>query len=114
MTINYGKLSLTALFGMSLLISHSAHAATWSATASSCVPDNGSEGKYVFTDGKLTFSGSSTGTLAVRCNITNPFDDTDDRPAWNLLTVGYRDPDGNASDNHSTVRAKLLRIWKDS
>lgn len=113
MTIHYGRPFLT-VFGMFLLISQAAHAATWSTVASACVPDNSSAGKYAFSDGALTFAGSHTGSIAARCNVTNPFDDTADRPIWNLLTVGYRDPDGNAQYNHSTVTAKLFRVRKDN
>jgi len=93
-----------------LFISQGAHAATWSSSASACVPSDGSVGKYDFEDATLKFSANSTGEILVRCHITNPFDDTDSAPIWNTLTVGYQDPD--AHEQAYQVEAKLIRVNK--
>jgi hypothetical protein len=114
MTIHYQKSSLGMLFGMFLLISQAGHAATWSSSASACVPGDGSAGRFAFDEASLKFAGGSTGNIVVRCHVTNPFDDSGTSPIWNTLTVGYQDPDGNSTAKAYTVTAKLLRVDKDT
>jgi len=95
-----------------MLVAQSAFASRWTATASTCaigVDQVGDSGIYTITGGSaLTFSGSNTGEIKARCNVTNPLDSG--VPTWSTLTVGYQDPDGELTTYQ--VHVTLYRVKK--
>src|SRR5262245_14353909 len=74
-------------------------AGAWTHVASACTPDENSI-DYQFSGAGVSFPGSITGDITLRCNITNVMDP--DTP-WTTLEVVYRDPDGSGTTNQVTV-----------
>ena len=74
-------------------------AGAWTHVASACTPDENSI-DYQFSGAGVSFPGSITGDITLRCNITNVMDP--DAP-WTTLEVVYRDPDGSGTTNQVTV-----------
>lgn len=104
------KFQVLASLGGLLVMSVAAQAQTWSSAASVCQPGIDSAGLYTFNGGQFKFSGTSTGQIKVRCQVTNPMDSG--VPAWGTLVVGYQDPDGTGIDYQ--VDAQLNRVSKSS
>lgn len=71
----------------------------WTQVASACTPDEDSI-DYQMGGAGVSFPGSVTGEITLRCNITNVMDL--DFP-WNTLEVVYRDPDGSGTTNQVKV-----------
>lgn len=74
-------------------------AGAWTHVASACTPDDDSI-DYQFSGAGVSFPGSVTGEITLRCNITNVMNP--DAP-WTTLEVVYRDPDGSGTTNQVTV-----------
>jgi hypothetical protein len=86
----------------------------WSQSANSCAVDDSNTGNFVATYNSLAFkSGSSATNLWAWCHVTNPLDTgnpdgLNNRPLWNGLIAGYRDPDGIGTA--AGVKATLYRL----
>lgn len=106
MITHKGSTLLTAVTGVLVLLSLSAAAQTWSATASTCQVDDGYPIVFDVSGGTLSFAGGNSGTIHARCNVTNPVDTG--KPTWIGLRVGYRDPDGVNSSTR--VYATLYQV----
>lgn len=68
-------------------------AAVWTATGSTCVPDDSSLSKYVTDGTAFKHKSGKTGSIFGRLNVTNPMDDGSS-PPWNGMRVSYVDPCG--------------------
>ncbi|MBM4259273.1 MAG: hypothetical protein FJ147_25655 [Deltaproteobacteria bacterium] len=101
-TMNGGDAQADRSVGNStLILSHG----TWTHTASACTPDESSI-DYQMGGASVSFPGSITGEITLRCNITNIMDPN--FPSWNTLEVVYRDPDGSGAANR--VRVTLHKV----
>jgi hypothetical protein len=110
MTITKKKFALGILLGSLFLMSHTALAATWSTSGSVCEPGVESAGLYTLSGAKFLFSGTNTGEIKARCQVTNPMDSG--VPPWSTMVVGYQDPDGTGINYQ--VTAQLIRVDKSS
>jgi hypothetical protein len=79
----------------------------WTHVASACTPDDDSI-DYQLGGAGVSFPGSVTGEITLRCNITNVMDP--DLP-WGILEVVYRDPDGSGTANQ--VKVTLHQVGLD-
>lgn len=85
----------------------------WTAVASTCVPDENSDGEYEFDFGRARFRGANTGVISFRCNVTDPADFSNPaNPSWARMDVTYDDPDGFFSDHQ--VQVTLRRVHEVS
>ena len=82
-------------------------AGAWTHVASACTPDDDSI-DYEFDGAGVSFPGSVTGDITLRCNVTNVMDP--DFP-WHILEVVYRDPDGSGTTNQ--VKVTLHKVSLD-
>ena len=110
MTTTKKKIALGILLGSVFLMSHTASAATWSSSGSVCEPGVDGAGLYTFSGAKFLFSGSNTGEVRTRCQVSNPMDSG--VPPWNTMVVGYQDPDGTGINYQ--VTAQLVRVDKST
>jgi hypothetical protein len=106
-TQGFLRLFLIGLLGLSFLFTLAAGAGATSEqsrAAISCVPDDDTiPEKFVASStGKITFQGTSTGSLYFYCHFTNP-EDTGN-PDWNAIFLTNKDTGANA-----VVEAKLYR-----
>lgn len=72
---------------------------TWTQVVSSCTPDEDTI-DYQMSGAGVSFPGTITGELTLRCNITNVMAPDAN---WDILEVVYNDPDGNGAANQVTV-----------
>lgn len=77
---------------------------TWTQAVSSCTPDEDTI-DYQMSGASVSFPGTITGEMTLRCNITNIIEP--DRN-WDILEVVYSDPDGSGTANQ--VTAELYRV----
>jgi hypothetical protein len=111
---NYRRAFAGMLLGGLFLTVQTASAQIWSSAASACTPDEDTVtgGLYdVFYNGTLLFKAGKTGSIKARCSVTNPIE-TGASPGWNLLTVGYLDPDGTGANYQ--VYAQLIAVKRDT
>lgn len=95
-----------------LIVIPSAHAAPpeWTTAASTCVPDESSDGSYIFEQARFEFRAASLGQIVARCNITNPLDGLNGdpvNPSWNCMSITYDDPDGFFAQYRVRVQLRL-------
>jgi hypothetical protein len=82
---------------------------------SACVVDEADTTLYSFNSPKLMFAAGKTGTIGVRCMVTNPVDSgllfgpSAPNPTWHAITIGCNDPDGSSGLDYE-VHASLARV----
>jgi hypothetical protein len=91
---------------------------SWTAAASTCVPGGrGTLDRYGFAGGDFYFDGAAVSAssvlgpvpIIVRCHVTQPpYTDRFNPVTWDMLIVGFQDPDGVTSN--ATMIARLMRI----
>lgn len=105
-------ISLAVLINL-MSMSFGAHSEpVWTHTASSCAIDSEDLDSYAFIGPNVTYSNDNLtedknlggnifyypipNPVSARCNITNPYDNSTGlaNPSWDLLWLGYQDPDG--------------------
>lgn len=85
--------------------------ALWTQVASACTIDESDLADYNASGPYVYFKSAASGTIYLRCNITNP-DDGGTSPFWNTLHVTYKDADGTSTSTR--VIARLRRMTRST
>ena len=109
------------LLGGLLLLSSAASAANYNnmtIAPTTCAVDEGDRLDYSVNGARLAFSAGKTGTLGVRCMVSNPVESVGiatpgplaPNPSWTAITIGCQDPDGYGPNYGALVQLKRVRI----